>query len=90
MRNFRTFVSNLSRIHWILALAILAFLFSYIGLLPIVSVKVCDTNLIPLLKPSCFKSVILLVKFLWNVTTKLGRNLAIRSFPSGEKDNENF
>ena len=32
MRNFRTFVWSLSRIHWILALAILAFLFSYIGL----------------------------------------------------------
>ena len=64
---------------WILALAILAFLFSYIALLPIVSVKLCDTNVIPLMKPSCCKSVIVFVKFLCDVTTKLGRNLAIRS-----------
>ena len=74
---------------WILALAILAFLFSYIALLPIVSVKLCDTNVIPLMKPSCCKSVIVFVKFLWDVTTKLGRNLQFARFPSGEKDDEN-
>jgi len=88
LSNFRCRASRGST--WILALAILTFLFSYIALLPIVSVKVCDTNLIPLLKSSCCKSVIVFVKFLWNVTTKLGRNLAIRSLSKGRERQREF